>query len=73
MGSNSFTVETSDVITYELTSTTPDFTNVQIADSVHGIISGCNFNSANIGSGDLSYTSNASIDGVTTNYIDGCP
>jgi dipeptidase len=63
-----------DVITYELTSTTPDFTEVQIIDSVHGTISSCGFNSANVAeTTGVSYTTNATIDGVTTNYIDACP
>jgi len=67
-------VESTDEITYTLTSTTPDFTNVAIIDSVHGTISDCGFNSATITeSTGVYYTSNATIDGVTTNYIDGCP
>jgi hypothetical protein len=73
LGSGNFTVVASDVIAYELSSTTPNFTIVQISDSVHGTISNCNYNSAYIGSGDVSYTSNASIDGTTTDDIFGCP
>jgi hypothetical protein len=74
MGSNSFTVIASDVITYELTSTTPDFTNVEIIDSVHGTIANCGFNSSTVSNlSGVSYTGNATIDGVTTNYIDSCP
>ena len=72
LGSNSFSVISTDVIAYELSSTTPDYTNVAIYDSVHGNISNCNFNSAFIGSADVSYTSNATIDGVTNNYVDEC-
>jgi hypothetical protein len=73
-GNSSFTVISSDVITYELISTTPDFTEVQIIDSDHGTISNCGFNSSSVAeTTGVSYTSNATIDGVTTNYIDGCP
>jgi Fe-S cluster biogenesis protein NfuA len=74
MGSNSFTVIASDVITYELTSTTPDFTNVEIIDSVHGTIANCGFNSSAVSeTTGVSYTTNATIYGVTTNYVEGCP
>jgi hypothetical protein len=74
LGSNSFSVISTDEITYSLTSTTPDFTEVQIIDSVHGTISDCGFNSATITElTGVYYTSNATIDGVTTNYTDGCP
>jgi hypothetical protein len=67
-------VESTDVITYELTSTTPDFTNVEINDSVYGPISNCGFNSSSVSqTSGVSYTSNATIDGVTTNYTDACP
>jgi hypothetical protein len=73
LGSGNFTVVASDSITYELTATTPDFTIVQISDSVHGTISSCDYNSSYVGSITVSYTSNASIDGTTTNDIFGCP
>jgi hypothetical protein len=73
-GNSSFTVEASDVITYELISTSPDFTEVQIIDSVHGTISNCGGGSSTISqTSGVSYTTNATLDGVTTNYIDGCP
>jgi hypothetical protein len=51
---------------------TPDYCNVAIFDSTHGVISNCNYNSAFIGSADLSYTYSATIDGNTQNYTDGC-
>jgi hypothetical protein len=71
---NSFTVIASDVITYELISTTPDFTEVQIIDSENGTISNCGFNSSSVDNlTGVSFTGNATIDGVTTNYIDACP
>jgi hypothetical protein len=74
MGSNSFTVIASDVITYELISTTPDFTNVEIIDSENGTILNCAFNSASVSNLiGVSFTGNATIDGVTTNYIGACP
>ena len=74
LGSNSFSVTSTDVITYNLTSTTPDFTDVQIVDSDYGTIQSCGFNSATIGqTGGYTYTSNATIDGITTNYAGGCP
>ena len=67
-------MESTDVITYELTSTTPDFTEVQIVDSVNGTISNCGFGSSSVSNlSGVSYTSNATIDGITTNYTDGCP
>jgi hypothetical protein len=73
-GTNSFTVTSSDVITYELYSTTPDFTEVQIIDSVYGGIYNCGFNNSSVSQlSGVSYTSSATIDGVTTNYIDACP
>jgi len=72
LGSGNFTVISTDQISYDLNGSTPDYCNVAIFDSVHGNISNCNFNSAFINSGTLSYTSNATIDGVTNNYVDGC-
>ena len=64
----------SDVITYELTSTTPNFTEVQIIDSVHGTISNCALYGSSVSqTSGVSYTGNATIDGVTTDYIDACP
>ena len=63
-----------DVITYDLTSSTPDFTEVQIIDSVYGTISNCGFNSSSVSRTiGVTYSSNATIDGVTTNYITECP
>ena len=57
-----------------MTSTTPDFTDVQIVDSENGPITNCGFNSATVQNlSGVSYTGNATIDGVTTNYIDACP
>ena len=72
LGSGNFKVIATDIVAYELTSTTPDFTNVAIYDSVHGIISGCDYNSAYVGSGNVSYTTSATIDGLTTNDVFGC-
>jgi len=72
-GNNSFSVTSSDLIAYTLTSTTPDFTDVQIIDSVYGTVSNCAFNSSSVLGGGVYYSSNATIDGVTTNYIDACP
>jgi hypothetical protein len=74
LGSNSFSVNSGDVITYELTSTTPDFTEVQIIDSVYGTISNCAFNSSSVSRTiGVTYSNNATIDGITTNYIAECP
>ena len=74
MGSNSFSVNSGDVITYELTSTTPNFTEVQIIDSVYGTISNCASNSSSVSRTiGVTYSSNATIDGITTNYIAECP
>jgi hypothetical protein len=74
LGSNSFSINSGDVITYELTSTTPDFTEVQIIDSVYGTISNCAFNSSSVSRTiGVTYSNNATIDGITTNYTDGCP
>ena len=73
-GSNSFSVNSNDVITYDLTSSTPDFTEVQIIDSVHGTISNCGYGNSSVAeTTGLSYTANSTIDGVTTNYVGGCP
>jgi secreted Zn-dependent insulinase-like peptidase len=50
------------------------FTDVQIIDSVHGTIVNCGFNSSTVLlAGGVSYSTNATIDGVTTNYVGGCP
>jgi hypothetical protein len=74
LGSNSFSITSSDVITYQLISTSPDFTEVQIIDSVYGTISNCGFNSSSVSRTiGVTYSSNATIDGVTTNYISECP
>jgi hypothetical protein len=74
LGSNSFSITSSDVITYELISTSPGYTGVQIIDSVYGTISNCEFNSSNVSRTiGVTYSSNATIDGVTTNYIAECP
>ena len=74
LGNNSFSVVSTDVITYDLTSTTPDFTEVQIIDSAHGTISNCGFTSSSVSQTvGVSYTGNATIDGVTTTYISECP
>jgi len=74
LGSGSFSVLSTDVIAYSLSSTTPDFTDVQIIDSVHGTIVNCGFNSSSVLLvGGVSYSTNATIDGVTTNYVGGCP
>jgi hypothetical protein len=73
LGSGSFSVVATDTISYQLSSTSPDYTEVQIIDSVHGTTSNCGFNSSSILTSSVSYTSNASVDGVTTNYTDACP
>jgi hypothetical protein len=74
LGSGSFSVNSGDVITYDLSSTTPDFTEVQIIDSVYVTISNCGFNSSSVSRTiGVTYSSNATIDGVTTNYISECP
>jgi hypothetical protein len=74
LGSGSFSVNSGDVITYDLSSTTPDFTEVQIIDSVYGTISNCGFKSSSVSRTiGVTYSSNATIDGITTNYVDGCP
>jgi hypothetical protein len=73
-GSNSFSVNSGDLITYELISTSTDYTEVQIIDSAYGTISNCGLNSSSVSRIiGVTYSSNATIDGVTTNYIDGCP
>jgi len=76
LGSGSFSVVATDVITYSLYSTTPDFTQATISVNTYGTgtVSDCNFSSAlavdNVG---VSFTANGTIDGITDNYVDGCP
>jgi hypothetical protein len=75
---NSFTVTSSDVITYNLSSTTPNFTYARIyveeASSPIDDISDCNFNSAYVvNSTGVSFTANGTIDGITIDYVDACP
>jgi methionine aminopeptidase len=73
-GAGSFTVTSIDVVYSTLSATSPDFTYVEINDSVNGVISACSSNSANVNSSPgYSYTTNASIDGVAINYIVECP
>jgi len=75
-GTGSFTVIPSDVITYALYSTTPNFTQatVSINSGGSGTITDCNFNSAYASnSGGITFSANGTIDGITTDYIDGCP
>lgn len=73
-GSGSFSVTSSDVISYNLSATSPNFTYAEINDSVYGAITDCNFNSAFVNNfPGNSYTSNASINGVAIDYVDGCP
>jgi hypothetical protein len=73
-GSGSFSVTPSDVISYNLSATSPNFTYAEINDSVYGTISDCNFNSAFVNNfPGNSYSSNASINGIAIDYVDGCP
>jgi hypothetical protein len=76
LGSNSFSVLSTDVITYSLYSTTPDYTEVYISVNSFGpySVSACNYSSAlavdNVG---LSFTANGTIEGLTYNNEFGCP
>ena len=73
-GNGSFTVTGSDVVYSTLYGTSPDFTYVDINDSVYGVVSDCNFNSAFVNTNPgYTYTTDASIDGVAINYIIECP
>lgn len=73
-GSGSFSVISSDVISYNLSATSPNFTYAEINDSVYGTITDCNFNSAFVNNfPGNSYSSNASINGIAIDYVDGCP
>jgi len=74
--SGSFSVESTDLITYALYSTTPDFTQAIVSVDSFGpnTRDDCNFNNAYASNtGGFYFTSNGTIDGITTNYIDGCP
>jgi hypothetical protein len=75
-GTGSFSVVSTDLITYALYSTTPDFTQAIVSVDSFGpnTRDDCNFNSAYASNtGGFYFTSNGTIDGITTNYIDGCP
>jgi hypothetical protein len=76
LASGSFSVTSSDVITYNLASSTPNYTYALISVNTGGTgtVSDCNFNSAyaseNAG---ITFSANGTIDGVTIDYEDGCP
>jgi len=75
-GNGSFSIIATDIITYTLSSTTPNFTYalISVNTSGPGTVSDCNFNSAYASeTGGISFNSNTTIDGITIDYIDGCP
>jgi hypothetical protein len=73
-GSGSFNINSSDVVYYTISATSPDFTNVQLSDTAKGGISDCGFGSAFASNfPGNTYSSNASLFGFAINYIDGCP
>jgi hypothetical protein len=72
-GSGSFSVISSDLITYSLYATSPNFTYAEINDSVYGSIADCSFNSAFVNNfPGNSYSSNATINGIAIDYVDSC-
>jgi hypothetical protein len=76
LGSGSFSIIATDIITYNLASTTPNFTYalISVNTSGPGTVSDCNFNSAYASeTGGLTFNSNTTIDGITIDYIDACP
>lgn len=76
LGSGSFSVISTDVITYSLSSTTPNFTSATISVNSFGpnTVSDCNFNSAYASNlTGITFAANGTIDGITVDYVDGCP
>jgi hypothetical protein len=75
-GSGTFSVLSTDVITYSLASTTPDFTDTLISVNSYGTgtVFACGFNSSTAQDlTGISFNANGTIDGVTQNYTDACP
>jgi hypothetical protein len=75
-GTGTFSVLSTDVITYSLASTTPDFTDTLISVNSYGTgtVFACGFNSSTAQDlTGISFNANGTIDGVTQNYEDGCP
>jgi len=75
-GNGSFSIIATDIITYTLSSTTPNYTYalISVNTSGPGTVSDCNFNSAYASeTGGISFNSNTTIDGITIDYNDGCP
>jgi hypothetical protein len=75
-GNGSFSVVSTDLITYGLFSTTPNFTKAIVSVNTFGPDSrdDCNFNSAYASNtGGFYFSANGTIDGITIDYIDGCP
>jgi hypothetical protein len=76
LGSGSFSVLSTDVITYTLYVTSPDYSEAYISVNSGGADSviDCSFNYAfafkNPG---VTFSANATIDGFATNYVDQCP
>ena len=76
LANGSFTVNSSDVITYNLASSTPNYTYVLISVNTGGTgtVSDCNYSSAYVvESGGITFNANGTIDGITIDYFDGCP
>ena len=76
LANGSFSVNSSDVITYNLASSTPNYTYVLISVNTGGTgtVSDCNYSSAYVvESGGITFNANGTIDGITIDYIDGCP
>jgi hypothetical protein len=75
-GNGSFSVVSTDLITYALSSTTPNYTKAIVSVNSFGPDSrdDCNFNSAYASNtGGFYFSANGTIDGITIDYIDACP
>ena len=78
LGSGSFTVVSSDVIKYNLSVTSPNFSYGRIYVEEGGSpiddISNCGFNSTFVNnSTGVSFTANGTIEGIAIDYVDECP
>jgi len=76
LGSGSFSVYETDIVTYRLYSSTPDFCEATISVNYYGsgTVSNCSYSSVTaqdlVG---ISFNAAGTIDGITSNYEYGCP
>jgi hypothetical protein len=76
MGGGSFSVYSTDVVTFSLYSSTPDFCDATVSVNSYGsgTVSNCSYSSATaqdlVG---ITFNAAGTIDGITSNYEYGCP